>query len=83
VEKLECKRCNNVWTYKGKNQYCANCSRCKSTVFIKKVSLSAEKRDLYGSGGLDSNRRREKNAVQQQQQQQVAGKIDSDFAVKE
>jgi hypothetical protein len=81
VQKLECKRCNNIWTYKGKNPYCANCSRCKSTVFIKKLSLSAEKRDLRRSGGQDSNRR--ERGVAKQQQQQVPGKTDSDFAVKE
>jgi hypothetical protein len=37
--KLECKRCKNSWNYKGANPYCACCSYCKSTVFIKKSSL--------------------------------------------
>ncbi len=36
MQTLECKRCSNVWNYKGSNLYCANCSRCKSTVFIKR-----------------------------------------------
>jgi len=36
---LKCKRCNNIWQYKGTNPYCTNCSKCKSTVFIKKSSL--------------------------------------------
>jgi hypothetical protein len=36
---LKCNRCKNVWKYKGTNPYCANCSRCKSTVFIKESSL--------------------------------------------
>jgi hypothetical protein len=80
VQRLECKRCKNIWTYKGKNPYCANCSRCKTTVFIKKASLSSEKRDLYGSGGgLDSNRR--ERGIRQGQQ--AIGKIDSDFSLKE
>jgi len=47
---LTCKRCNNIWNYKGTNQYCANCSRCKSTVFIKKASLSEiEKSNFQGA----------------------------------
>ena len=34
-ENAEMQEMQNVWTYKGTNPYCANCSRCKSTVFIK------------------------------------------------
>jgi hypothetical protein len=80
VQKLHCKRCNNIWTYKGANPYCANCSRCKSTVFIKKASLSAEKRDLRSSGGgLDGNRREKIIA----QQQKGTSKTDSGFPIKE
>ena len=83
MQKLQCKRCDNIWTYKGKNQYCANCSRCKSTIFIKKTaSLSAEERALHssgGGGGLDSDRIGKDVA----QQQQVPGKTGSDFAIKE
>jgi hypothetical protein len=37
--KLLCNHCNNEWTYKGSNPYCAPCSRCKYTVFIKKSAL--------------------------------------------
>ncbi len=33
--KLKCNRCENIWIYKGKNPFCANCSRCKCTVFFK------------------------------------------------
>ena len=40
VVTLLCNRCKNIWQYKGSNPYCANCSRCKSTVFIKKSSIS-------------------------------------------
>jgi hypothetical protein len=44
---LKCRRCKNIWKYKGANPYCTNCSRCKSTVFIKNSSLSSEKRDEF------------------------------------
>lgn len=37
--KLKCNRCENEWVYKGKNPYCANCSRCKGTVFINAVKV--------------------------------------------
>ncbi len=40
--KLECKRCKNIWNYRGSNPYCASCSYCKSTVFLKKSSLLSD-----------------------------------------
>ena len=39
MKALQCNRCKNIWRYKGANPYCTNCSRCKSTVFIKKSSV--------------------------------------------
>jgi hypothetical protein len=39
LKNLKCKRCGNAWIYKGTNPYCASCSHCKSTVFIKESSL--------------------------------------------
>ena len=36
MKELTCERCKNTWIYKGANPYCTNCSRCKSTVYIKK-----------------------------------------------
>lgn len=32
--KLECPRCHNVWTYKGRNPYHAPCSYCGVNVSI-------------------------------------------------
>lgn len=32
---LKCRRCGNEWTYKGKSQYYATCTRCLTKVPIK------------------------------------------------
>ncbi len=37
--KLKCQRCGNIWEYKGKNPYRANCSFCGSQVSIKKHTV--------------------------------------------
>ena len=34
-KKLRCNNCNNVWNYKGLNEYRASCSRCGWKVSIK------------------------------------------------
>jgi tRNA(Ile2) C34 agmatinyltransferase TiaS len=34
--KLKCQRCKRTWNYKGKNEYYAPCSKCKTSVSIKK-----------------------------------------------
>jgi tRNA(Ile2) C34 agmatinyltransferase TiaS len=34
--KLKCQRCGNEWEYKGKNEYYAPCSKCKTSVSLKK-----------------------------------------------
>lgn len=33
---LKCQNCGYEWTYKGDNPFYAPCSRCKSSVHIKK-----------------------------------------------
>lgn len=33
---LKCKRCGNEWEYKGKSEWYAPCSRCKTSINIKK-----------------------------------------------
>ena len=35
--KLVCQGCGNTWEYKGKNKYYASCSKCKTSVSIKKA----------------------------------------------
>lgn len=35
--KLKCQRCGNEWEYKGKSEYYAPCSKCKTSVSIKKA----------------------------------------------
>jgi hypothetical protein len=60
---LTCKKCKNVWDYKGANSYCACCSRCKSTVFIKKsphiadIWLQREEKEENGQEIIESNDR--------------------------
>ncbi len=49
--------CKNIWTYKGSNDYCANCSRCKSTVFIKNLSLILEQNKLRDDHGRTGDRK--------------------------
>jgi hypothetical protein len=56
LKELKCKRCQNIWTYKGSNTYIANCSCCKSTVFIKKSSLKAGSSTLRNDHGEDHQR---------------------------
>ena len=34
--KLKCKRCGYIWDYNGKSEWYAPCSRCKTSVNIKK-----------------------------------------------
>jgi hypothetical protein len=34
--RLKCHRCDNDWTYKGKNPYYACCTHCKATVSVRK-----------------------------------------------
>jgi hypothetical protein len=33
---LTCKRCQNVWEYRGNNPYVAKCSFCKTSISVKK-----------------------------------------------
>lgn len=33
---LKCKRCGNEWNYQGKSEWYAPCSRCKTSINIKK-----------------------------------------------
>ena len=33
---LKCKRCGYEWDYKGKSEWYASCSRCKTSINIKK-----------------------------------------------
>ena len=58
---LKCKRCENIWDYRGKNPFCTNCSHCKSTVFIKKsphiadIWLQEEAKEPHGQQVIKSN----------------------------
>lgn len=36
---LKCKRCSNTWNYKGANKFCANCSKCKTTVYLRTCKI--------------------------------------------
>lgn len=42
MEKLECKRCGYVWTYKGQREYYALCPNCRVQVNIKKHTVKEE-----------------------------------------
>jgi len=33
--KLKCRRCKNVWVYRGKNDYYATCTRCLIKVNVR------------------------------------------------
>lgn len=33
---LKCKKCENVWDYKGQNKYYATCTRCLNKVRVVK-----------------------------------------------
>ena len=61
MKELTCERCKNTWIYKGANPYCTNCSRCKSTVYIKKsphiadIWLQREDTEQYGQEVIESN----------------------------
>ena len=37
--KLQCKKCEKVWNYSGKNKYYATCPDCKTSV---KIELQGE-----------------------------------------
>jgi hypothetical protein len=37
--KLQCQRCEHQWTYTGKNPYFTLCTRCKTTVRLKKSKI--------------------------------------------
>ena len=37
--KLKCQKCYYVWDYKGANPFYGVCSRCKSSVNIKKRAV--------------------------------------------
>lgn len=41
---LKCPNCGYEWTYKGDNPFYATCSRCKSSVNIKKQREGAKKK---------------------------------------
>ena len=51
---LQCKRCNNTWTYDGSNLYCANCIQCKSTVFLNKSNI--DNKVINNSSSLEKNK---------------------------
>lgn len=34
--KVICHRCGNKWIYKGKSKFYANCSKCKTSINIRK-----------------------------------------------
>jgi hypothetical protein len=36
---IKCKRCGYEWDYKGKSEWYAPCSRCKTSVNIKKQKI--------------------------------------------
>jgi hypothetical protein len=37
--KLRCNRCGNVWNYSGINKYVTSCSKCKTSVSIRKNTV--------------------------------------------
>lgn len=39
---LHCNRCGNIWQYKGTNNYVTSCSKCKTSVSIKKNQVVNE-----------------------------------------
>ena len=43
---LKCQRCGYKWDYKGKSDWYAPCSRCKTSVNIKKHQLKNKKVEL-------------------------------------
>jgi hypothetical protein len=43
---LKCQRCGYKWDYKGKSEWYAPCSRCKTSVNIKKYQLNNKKLKL-------------------------------------
>lgn len=55
---LKCKRCQNVWNYEGSNSYCTNCSRCKSTVFVRNPSVIS-----FNDNGLRNDLLKEERKV--------------------
>ncbi|TVP40184.1 hypothetical protein [Candidatus Nitrosocosmicus arcticus] len=39
---LSCKRCGNLWLYTGTNNYVTSCSKCKTSVSIRKNQVVGE-----------------------------------------
>lgn len=42
VSTLVCPRCGNLWNYTGTNQYVTSCSKCKTSVSIRKNTVASE-----------------------------------------
>jgi hypothetical protein len=44
---LTCQRCGYKWDYKGKSEWYATCSRCKTSINIKKQSRKLNKNNNH------------------------------------
>ncbi|MFE3845832.1 hypothetical protein ACFL1L_03110 [Thermoplasmatota archaeon] len=44
---LKCQRCGYKWNYHGKSEWYAPCSRCKTSVNIKKQKIKIEEKKSY------------------------------------
>lgn len=42
--KLKCKRCGYEWEYNGNSEWYTSCSRCRTTINIKKQKEEAEQK---------------------------------------
>ena len=50
--KLKCRRCGYEWEYKGKSEWYASCSRCKTSINIKMcVGDSTSRSQLQRAAG--------------------------------
>lgn len=50
---LKCNRCGNVWVYTGTNYYVTSCSKCKTSVSIRKNTVC--ELDILGCDAKVSN----------------------------
>lgn len=48
---LQCQRCKHKWDYKGKNEYYAPCSKCKTSVSLKKATKDQVKHAMNANKG--------------------------------
>jgi hypothetical protein len=46
---LKCQRCGYKWNYQGKSEWYAPCSRCKTSVNIKKQKIKLEEKKFLCS----------------------------------